>query len=121
MHFFLGFLLIIIIIQNKSYFKKISIYTNRKNTYIYIFYFFQFVGSRQKQMIINLYKTKIEEQPNIKYKPLIAYLLKATGIGRDTICNTIRDYKKHKQLKSPNKKKIVQHSMKKLMTSTKTL
>jgi len=57
-------------------------------------------------MIINLYKTKLEEQPNIKYKPLIAYLSKASGIGRDTIINTIRDYKKDNQLKSPNKKKI---------------
>lgn len=57
-------------------------------------------------MIINLYKTKIEEQPDIKYKPLIEYLSKATGIGRDTICNTIRHYKKNNQLKSPNKQKI---------------
>jgi len=57
-------------------------------------------------MIINLYKTKIEEQSDIKYKPLIAYLSKATGVGRDTICNTIRDYKNHNQLKSPNKKKF---------------
>ncbi|KAE9522521.1 hypothetical protein AGLY_017086 [Aphis glycines] len=66
----------------------------------------RFVGSRQKVMIINLYKTKCEEQPDIKYKPLIAYLSKASGIGRDTIVNTIRNYKNDNQLKSPNKTKI---------------
>lgn len=56
-------------------------------------------------MIVNMYKTKIQEQPDIKYKPLIAFLTKASGIGRDTVCKTIRDYKNNFPLKSPNKKK----------------
>lgn len=67
---------------------------------------FQFVGSRQKLIIVNLYKSKLQENSYIKYKDLMGYLSKQTGIGYNTVCNTIKDYKQNKELKSPNKIKI---------------
>lgn len=46
------------------------------------------------------------EQPGIKYKELIQSICKITGIGKNTICKTISDYKNTGELKSPNKIKI---------------
>lgn len=56
--------------------------------------------------IINVYKSKLSEQPDIKYKELVQSICKTTGIGRNTICKTISDYKSTGMLKSPNKTKI---------------
>ncbi|KAL4154003.1 hypothetical protein QTP88_001836 [Uroleucon formosanum] len=66
----------------------------------------KFVGSRQKQMILNLYKRKIDEQPSITVKEVMKLLSRDTGIGQNTIQRTIAEYKNAKPIKSPNKKKI---------------
>ncbi|XP_008183387.1 uncharacterized protein LOC103309534 [Acyrthosiphon pisum] len=66
----------------------------------------KFIGSRQKQMIINLYKSKIAEQPSIKVKEMVKLLSKNTGIGQKTIQTTIADYKNSKPIQSPSKQKI---------------
>ncbi|CAI6373988.1 unnamed protein product [Macrosiphum euphorbiae] len=64
-----------------------------------------FVGSKQKLMIINLYKSKTQQEPSMKYKNLMKLISKEIGIGYNTVCNTVSDYKKNKEVKSPNKKK----------------
>ncbi|KAL4143894.1 hypothetical protein QTP88_006148 [Uroleucon formosanum] len=66
----------------------------------------KFVCSRQKETIINVYKTILLEQPNIKYKELVQSVCKTSGIGRNTVSKTISDYKNVGVLKSPNKTKI---------------
>jgi len=57
-------------------------------------------------MIINLYKHKLQEQPNIKYKDLMQALSTETGIGIRSIKNTISEYKRSGVVKSPNKQKV---------------
>lgn len=57
-------------------------------------------------MIINLYKTKVLQQPTIKYKDLMASLSKETGIGMRTVKSTVSEYKKSGQVKSPCKIKV---------------
>ena len=57
-------------------------------------------------MIINVYKSKIQELPEVKYKELIKIISQTTGVGRNTICSTISEYKKTGTITSPNKKKI---------------
>ncbi|KAE9523300.1 hypothetical protein AGLY_016248 [Aphis glycines] len=64
-----------------------------------------FIGSGQKQMIINLYKSKIAEQPSITVQKVVKLLYRDTGIGQNTIQTTIADYKNAKPIQSPNKKK----------------
>ncbi|KAL4096463.1 hypothetical protein QTP88_021412 [Uroleucon formosanum] len=44
----------------------------------------QFIGKRQKLMIINLYKAKKQRQPDIKYKELMASISHDSGIGMHT-------------------------------------
>jgi len=72
-------------------------------------------------MIINLYKSKTQQQPNVTYKNLMKLISQEVGIGNNTVCNTVSDYKKNKEVKSPNKKKFVQQSMTKLTTLIKML
>jgi len=45
------------------------------------------------------------EHPDIKYKELIKSVCKTTGVGKNTVCQTISDYKNTGVLKSPNKNK----------------
>lgn len=62
-------------------------------------------------MVINLYKSKIQKQPNMKYEVLIESLSKETGIGLRTIKMTVDEYKKTKIVKSlrmsPSRKKVL--------------
>lgn len=56
---------------------------------------FQFVGRQQKMIIINLFKTRKEEQLDMKYKELMAFLSGDTGIGMcTTVTSAINEYKK---------------------------
>lgn len=66
---------------------------------------FQFVGSRQKIMIIKLYKSKIAEQPNLKIKEVSKMISLETGVGKNTVQSTISDYKNSGVVKAPNRKK----------------
>ncbi|CAI6375500.1 unnamed protein product [Macrosiphum euphorbiae] len=64
------------------------------------------VGSRQKLMIINLYKTKMLQQPTLKIKEAVRIISKELGIGQRTAQSTIAEYKKKKTVSSPSKTKI---------------
>lgn len=65
----------------------------------------KFVGSSQKTMIINLYKHLMNENPGMKYRPMVKELSTQTGIGKTTIENTISEYKRTGNVTSPNRKK----------------
>ena len=67
---------------------------------------FQFVGKRQKLMIVNLYKPKKQQQPGMKYKELMASISADSGIGMRKVIQTISEYKNTGECKSPNKTKI---------------
>lgn len=67
--------------------------------------YFQFVSSSQKKMIINAYKSKIAEQPELKKEELRKILSKELGIGQRTISTTIYEYENFKTVSSPNRKK----------------
>ncbi|KAL4090213.1 hypothetical protein QTP88_025112 [Uroleucon formosanum] len=67
---------------------------------------FLLVGSSQKQMIINLYKTKITQNAELKIKELAQIISTETGIGQNSVQKTILDYKNTGVVKSPNRKKI---------------
>ncbi|XP_060855338.1 uncharacterized protein LOC132933017 [Metopolophium dirhodum] len=66
----------------------------------------KFVGSRQKLMIVNLYKSKIVQQPTLKVKEVVKIISKELGIGQNNIQLTISEYKNNKTVSSPNKSKI---------------
>lgn len=53
-------------------------------------------------MIIKMYKDVISNTPEMKYKDMVITLSRNTGIGRDTICKTIAEYKKTGAVSSPN-------------------
>lgn len=67
---------------------------------------FQFVGKRQKLMIVNLYKAKKQQQPGMKYKELMSSISADSGIGMRNVIQTISEYKNTGECKSPNKTKI---------------
>jgi len=64
--------------------------------YIFFVFIFQFVGSRQKLMIVNLFKSKMLQQPTLKVKEVVKIISKELGIGKNTIQSTIAEYKKKK-------------------------
>ncbi|XP_029347324.1 uncharacterized protein LOC100168529 [Acyrthosiphon pisum] len=72
----------------------------------------KFVGCQQKQMIINLYISKMSEQATLpdqrrlKYIDLIKLMSQETGIGQRTISMTLSEYKKKGTISSPNRKKV---------------
>jgi len=67
---------------------------------------FQFVGSGRKLDIVNLYKRKKQQQPDMKYKEMIASISEDIGIGKRTAITTISEYNNTGQLKSLCKTKI---------------
>lgn len=71
----------------------------------YIFFSFQFVGFRQKIIIIHLYKSKIVEQPEPKTKEIANTISSKTNVGKCTVQPTIYDYKNAGIAKSLNMKK----------------
>ncbi|KAL4153412.1 hypothetical protein QTP88_001245 [Uroleucon formosanum] len=64
------------------------------------------VDSRQKLLIINLYKTKMLQQPTLRIKEVVKIISKELGIGQRTTQSTIAEYKSEKPVRSPNKTKI---------------
>ncbi|XP_060846443.1 uncharacterized protein LOC132926121 [Rhopalosiphum padi] len=66
----------------------------------------KFVSSSQRKMIINTYKTKIAQNPEIKMLHLKKIISTELGIGMSTIYQTILEYKRTKTISSPNKTKI---------------
>lgn len=57
-------------------------------------------------MIVNLYKSKMLQQPTLKVKEVVKIISTELGIGQNTIQSTIAEYKKKKTVSSPNKCKI---------------
>jgi len=63
---------------------------------------FQIVGLEQRKVIINLYKSKISNQPNVKLKELVKMISVETGLGNCTVQSTICNYKNKRIVKLPN-------------------
>lgn len=57
-------------------------------------------------MIVNAYKSKLEENPRLTIREARVILSKELGIGQKTISNTITQYRENKTVSSPNKTKI---------------
>lgn len=72
---------------------------------MFICFWLQPIGSRQKLMLINVYKDILSKNPGIKYSDLCINLQKTTGIGRITVERTISEYKKTHAVTSPNSKR----------------
>lgn len=72
-----------------------------------IFYllFLQFVSSRQREIIVYLFKDKKDKNPDIRYADMIQEISDFTGIGRKTVVSTISQYKKNGTISSPNRKR----------------
>ncbi|KAE9523362.1 hypothetical protein AGLY_016310 [Aphis glycines] len=72
----------------------------------------KFIGTGQKQIIINLYKDEVNQQlenpesPRLNYRQMVLKISKASGIGQRTIQTTLAEYKNKGTVSSPNKKKI---------------
>ncbi|KAL4113795.1 hypothetical protein QTP88_017368 [Uroleucon formosanum] len=72
----------------------------------------KFVGTGQKQIIINIYKDKLKQQlenpdgPKLTYRQMLLEVCKTSGIGQRTIQTTLAEYKKKGTVSSPNKNKI---------------
>lgn len=69
------------------------------------------VSLQQKKVIINLYKSKISNQPNFKLKELVKMISVETGLGNCTVQSTICNYKNKGIVKLPNLTKC-RHSIK---------
>ncbi|KAL4156027.1 hypothetical protein QTP88_000062 [Uroleucon formosanum] len=72
----------------------------------------KFVGTDQKQIIINMYKDKVKQQlenpdsPKLTYRQMLLEISKSSGIGQRTVQTTLTEYKTKGTVSSPNKKKI---------------
>ncbi|XP_015380395.1 PREDICTED: uncharacterized protein LOC107174087 [Diuraphis noxia] len=72
----------------------------------------KFVGCQQRQMIINLYISKMTEQAtlpvqrHLKYIDLIKLMSQEIGIGQRTISTTLSEYRRKGTITSPNRKKV---------------
>lgn len=63
------------------------------------------MSSRQREMIVDVYKDSVEKKPDIKYRERIEEISKLTGIGRQTIVGTISEFKRTGRVSSPNRKR----------------
>ncbi|XP_016656461.1 uncharacterized protein LOC107882156 isoform X2 [Acyrthosiphon pisum] len=63
------------------------------------------VSSGQREIIVNMYKDIKSKHPEMKYRPMILEINQTTGIGRQTICSTISEYRRTGSVSSPNKKR----------------
>ncbi|KAL4104685.1 hypothetical protein QTP88_019968 [Uroleucon formosanum] len=61
--------------------------------------------SRQKMMIVNLYKDLKIKHPDMQYRVMMAEMSKTLGIGLNSVRTTISEYKSTGTVKSPNKKR----------------
>ncbi|XP_060834098.1 uncharacterized protein LOC132917396 [Rhopalosiphum padi] len=64
------------------------------------------IRSKKKKLVINLYKNKKENEPNILYKQLIKELMNETGIGKNSIEKIISEYNTNKPISSPIMKRV---------------
>lgn len=61
------------------------------------------MSPRQKQMIINNYKAKLETNPNLPFRQARVILSNELGIGITTISKTLTEYRNSKTVSSPNR------------------
>lgn len=66
---------------------------------------FQPVGSGQKLIIINHYKSVLSSGVEMKFREMINHISETLGIGYHTVRKTISEYKSTKCVKSPNRKR----------------
>lgn len=66
---------------------------------------FQPVGSGQKLIIIDHYKSILKNGSEMKFRKMITNISETIGIGYHTVRKTIAEYKTTKCVKSPNRKK----------------
>lgn len=65
-------------------------------------------------MIINLYKTKLEENVHLSIRQAQKIISKKLGIGVTTVSNTLTEYRNSKTVSSPNRTKIFKNVTKKV-------
>jgi len=63
------------------------------------------IRTKQKKIVISLYKTKKADTPNIFYKQLVKELMTESGLGRNSIEKIISEYNANKTISSPIMKK----------------
>ncbi|XP_060881664.1 uncharacterized protein LOC132953146 [Metopolophium dirhodum] len=66
----------------------------------------EYVSSRQRVMIVNIYKDIISDTPDKKYVDVINRIRELTGLEKNTIQKTISEYKTTKTVSSPNRKRL---------------
>lgn len=64
------------------------------------------IHSNQKQILLNLHKTVLRENPHILRKDLYKKILKMSGIGEKSVKTIILQYDKNGLINSPNKRKV---------------
>lgn len=63
------------------------------------------MSSRQREIIVYLFRDKKDKNPDIRYADMIQEISNFTGIGRRTVISTISQYKKNGTVSSPNRKR----------------
>lgn len=75
-------------------------------TYLLIYYFYFSVCSCQKEMIINVYKSKLEANPKLAIREARVIIFKELGIFITTISNMLSKYHNFKTVSSTNRMNI---------------
>lgn len=63
------------------------------------------IHSGQRMMIVNIYKDKKNLFPEMKYIDLMQLVANTCGVGRRTVIETIAEYKRTSDVKSPRTKR----------------
>ncbi|XP_027845356.1 uncharacterized protein LOC114125783 [Aphis gossypii] len=63
------------------------------------------IRSKKKRLVINIYKRKKANEPDILYRQLIKELMDETGIGKNSIEKIISEYNSNKPISSPTMKR----------------
>lgn len=64
------------------------------------------MGSRQKEILIKIYKEHMQRKPNMLYNDMLKKISKTSGIGTKTVAKTISEYKRSGIVTSPNKERV---------------
>ncbi|CAI6376625.1 unnamed protein product [Macrosiphum euphorbiae] len=65
------------------------------------------VGSRERLLIVNMYKANIQKDPNMSMRQMRTIISKEMGIGESTVHRTIKEYNTSNAVKSPKRTKSV--------------
>ncbi|XP_060873383.1 uncharacterized protein LOC132947190 [Metopolophium dirhodum] len=64
------------------------------------------VGSRERLLIVNMYKANIQKDPNMSLRQMRTIISKEMGIGESTVHRTIKEYNTSNTVKSPKRTKV---------------